>query len=265
MTLEELKQRKKELGYSNEMVSSLSGVPLGTVIKVFGGATKAPRSKTIQALEAVLEPKAFRGYDSRGAAPDVVRESSFVYGAAQKQTVRHTIEDYYRLPDDVRCELIDGVFYEMSAPSYNHQFLLIELAVQFRECQKNHPGDCRVAIAPCDVQLDKDLYTMVSPDLMVVCDMEKIQEKVCYGAPDLTLEILSPSSRGHDSVRKLNKYRAAGVREYWLVDPENRAVIVYSFEAGNHFQIYSFADRIPVGISCGMCEIDFAEVEKAMI
>ena len=153
----------------------------------------------------------------------------------------------------------------MAAPSYNHQFLLLELAVQFRECQIRHQTDCRVVFAPCDVQLDKDIYTMVQPDLMVVCDREKIRERVCYGAPDLTLEIMSPSSRGHDSVRKLNKYRNAGVREYWLVDPENRTVIVYSFEKDDHFEIYSFSDKIPVGISGGTCEIDFAEVEKAMI
>lgn len=265
MTVQELKNRKKELGYSNGEVSRLSGVPLGTVIKVFSGATKTPRSRTLQALETALAPQNEQKYSSNASHPLMVRETAGQYGNTAEQAVRHTIEDYYRLPDDVRCELIDGVFYDLAAPSYNHQFILVELAGQFRECQKNHPGECRVVFAPCDVQLDRDIYTMVQPDLMVICDREKIRESVCYGAPDLTLEIMSPSSRGHDSVRKLNKYRSAGVREYWLVDPENRTVIVYSFEDGDHFQIYSFADRIPVGISGGTCEIDFAEVEKAMI
>ncbi len=265
MTIQELKKRKKELGYSNEEVSRLSGVPLGTVIKVFSGATKTPRSRTLQALETALAPKNEQKYSDSGLPAFIVREAPSRYENAAGQPALHTIEDYYRLPDDVRCELIDGVFYDMAAPSFNHQFMLLELAGQFRECQKNHPGTCRVVFAPCDVQLDRDIYTMVQPDLMVICDREKIRERVCYGAPDLTLEIMSPSSRGHDSVRKLNKYRAAGVREYWLVDPENRTVIVYSFESGDHFRIYSFDDRIPVGISGGTCEIDFSEVEKAMI
>ena len=264
MTIQELRARKKELGYSNEMVAKLSGIPLGTVIKVFSGATKAPRSRTLQALEAVLAPKAFRCSEYEMPAL-MFRETAAAYGSAAEKPVRHTVEDYYRLPDDIRCELIDGTFYDLAAPSYNHQFILMEISGQFRECQKKHPGNCRVVFAPCDVQLDKDNYTIVQPDLLVICDQEKIRERVCYGAPDLTLEIMSPSSRSLDSVLKLNKYRNAGVREYWLVDPENRKVIVYDFENGDHFQIYSFTDKIPVGISGGSCEIDFAEVEKMIM
>ena len=123
MTIQELKKRKKELGYSNEEVSRLSGVPLGTVIKVFSGATKTPRSRTLQALETALAPKNEQKYSDSGLPAFIVREAPSRYENAAGQPVLHTIEDYYRLPDDVRCELIDGVFYDMAAPSFNHQFI----------------------------------------------------------------------------------------------------------------------------------------------
>lgn len=266
MTIEEMKRRKQELGYSNEEIAKMSGVPLGTVIKIFGGTTKAPRRKTIEDLERILAPKKKVGYSDTGRVSYEVSENEVLYGTSPQK--KHTLEDYYRLPEDVRAELIDGKFYVMEAPSVNHQLVLAEIAKQFMLCQAVHPGDCKVLFAPCDVQLGEDNYTMVQPDLLVVCDLAKLHKQVCYGAPDLTLEIVSPSSRSHDSVRKLHKYKNAGVREYWIVDPENESVLVYDFggETGEtRFRLYSFADRVPVGISGGMCEIDFAEVKRAML
>ncbi len=278
MTLEEMKQRKKELGYSNERIAALSGVPLGTVMKVFGGATKAPRSKTIRAIERVLmanfsedKPGQEGVYDDIAPVAGTVREAQPVYDrrrASQYKDADHTLEDYYALPSDVRVELISGVFYDMAAPSVNHQLILGELAMQFRKCQREHSDTCRVLFAPCDVQLFEDDRTMVQPDLMVVCDLGKLREKVLWGAPDLTLEVMSPASRSHDSLLKLNKYREAGVREYWLVDPEYQKVFVYEF-AGNggkdSFRIYTFEDKVPVGIAGEKCEIDFRDVKAVMI
>ena len=278
MTLEEMKQRKKELGYSNERIAALSGVPLGTVMKVFGGATKAPRSKTIRAIERVLmaqvsedKPEQVGAYDDIAPVAGTVKEAQPVYDrrqAGQCGNADHTLEDYYALPAEKRVELISGVFYDMAAPSVNHQLILGELAVQFRKCQKEHSDTCRVLFAPCDVQLFRDDRTMVQPDLLVVCDLDQLREKVCWGAPDLTLEVMSPASRSHDSLLKLNKYREAGVRVYWLVDPEYQKGFVYEF-AGNggkdSFRIYTFEDEVPVGISGGNCEIDFRDVKAVMI
>ena len=266
MTIEEMKRRKQELGYSNEQISQLSGVPLGTIIKIFGGTTKAPRRKTIEELERILTPEKKEDYSGLERTSYEVREEEVLYGTSP--TKKCTVEDYYRLPNDVRAELINGKFFVMEAPSVNHQLALAEIAKQFMLCQAAHPGDCKVLFAPCDVQLDEDNYTMVQPDLLVVCDLARLHKKVCYGAPDLTLEIMSPSSRSHDSVRKLHKYKDAGVREYWIVDPENESVLVYDFGGdaeGTRFRLYSFTDRVPVGISGGLCEIDFAEVKRAML
>ena len=274
MTIQEMKLRKQELGYTNEMVAKMAGIPLGTVIKVFSGATRYPRRRTIEALEKVLskernadtEMTAIPGdYRKRTTPPTVIREAAAPYGTEASTLSLYTVDDYRSLPDDKRYELIDGALFVMEAPSVNHQLLLVELVAQFRECQKRHKSSCTVICAPCNVQLDCDEYTVLQPDLFVVCDREKLHRHVCYGAPDLTLEIMSVSSRSHDSVRKLAKYKKAGVKEYWLVDPENRTVIVYEFSGEGRFHVYSFSDRIPVGIFDNTCEIDLSEIEKVLL
>ena len=262
MTLEEMKARKRELGYTNEQLSELSGVPLGTVIKIFGGATTSPRRATITALEAVLQPKKPCSYRFPKSQPDMLKDSAVSYGSSQK---KYTLDDYYNLPDDARVELIDGVLYDMAAPTWNHQAIITEIAMQLYACQKAHNAPCRVAMGPVDVQLDKDRYTVLQPDILILCDIQKIKNGICYGAPDMTIEVLSPSSRSHDMILKLNKYKAAGVREYWIVDAEHKKVLVYLFEDKNVFSTYDFSDRIPVSISDGVCEIDFVEVEKMMV
>ena len=260
MTLEEMKARKRELGYSNEQLSHLSGVPLGTIIKIFGGATSAPRRATIIALEKVLTPRTT--YTVPEPLSGMVKEPAAAYAAKEKP---FTLEDYYLLPENARGELIDGVIYDMSAPTWNHQAIITEITMQLYTCQKAHNSPCRVAMAPVDVQLDKDPYTILQPDILVLCDLQKIQDGICVGAPDMTIEIISSTSRNHDMVLKLNKYKAAGVREYWIVDPENKKVLVYLFGDKNLFMTYDFSDRVPVGISDGKCEIDFSEVEKMML
>ena len=276
MTIEQMKTRKKELGLTNEMIAKAAGVPLGTVQKIFGGATKAPRRLTIEALEGLLRPGAeieLRKSGTGGnrsdhpelkasAAADGRRlhEVSAGYSAAPREQL-HTIEDYYALPDDQRAELIDGVFYDMGAPSKQHQTILGDLYILFRECKDKHKMPCSVLFAPLDVRLDRDDYTMVQPDLLVFCHDDDPNSIRYEGAPDLLVEILSPSTRMKDMILKLHKYQRAGVREYWIVDPENRKVTVHFFEEENYEPVmYGFKDMIPVRISSGECSIDFERV-----
>ena len=267
MTIEEMKRRKRELGYSNEELAALSGVPLGTVGKIFSGATRAPRSRTLRALERVLfeseddiAPQQHGRYGDYRIPAGYVQEETAEY-AARKEKKKYTIDDYYALPEERRVELIDGVFYDMAAPSFVHQGVIGELHIQLKECEKKHKGACTVWLSPVDVQLDRDRYTMLQPDLIVICDQEKLQLRKCYGAPELAIEVISPSSRSRDSVLKLNKYKKAGVREFWLVDPENETVIVYLFGESMTFETYSFDDVIPIGISGGECSVDFSQIK----
>lgn len=293
MTIEELKRRKEELRFTAEMIAASSCVPLSTVQKIFSGATKNPRRSTIEAIERALyvepEPASGRGelpagqkagpeernrrdvgvhhrrygYEYGGEDPlrDLAAEAPARYYYEKKDG--YTVEDYYALPDDKRVELIDGVFYDMGAPRIIHQKILGELYILFRECMDRHEGECEVYLSPCDVRLDMDNRTMVQPDLLVVCRKYDITARAFEGAPDLTLEILSPSTRGKDMLLKLHKYAQAGVREYWIVDPDKPVVLVYDLEKEDYYpRKYGFEDTIPIGISGGECSIDFSRIYR---
>ncbi|MCC8167848.1 MAG: Uma2 family endonuclease [Clostridiales bacterium] len=191
----------------------------------------------------------------------MVREALIKYGSTKKQG-EYTIEDYYALPDEPRMELIDGVFYAMSSPTLTHQDIIGELMIIFKNYIKEKNGKCRVYVAPCDVKLDCENRTMVQPDVMIICDRNKLSNRRnVYGAPDLTVEVLSPSSRRKDIQIKTRKYREAGVREYWMIDPMKRQIIIHDFTTGQS-AIYGFTDKIPVGIFDGNLIVDFAEISR---
>ena len=233
---------------------------------------KAPASDTenfCRSRQDSLFDETLRGGNLRTGYPDRLEESTGVYRVEKKDVLNkkkqgeYTLDDYYALPDERRVELIDGVIYDMSAPAIIHQKILGELHILFRECMDRHEGKCEVYLSPCDVRLDRDNRTMVQPDLLVICEDYDIGAKAFDGAPALTLEILSPSTRSKDMLLKLYKYANAGVREYWIVDPDRRTVLVYDLEHEEYSpDKYSFEDNIPIRISGGECSIDFARIMR---
>lgn len=260
MTIEEMKKKKTEKGFTNEMLSKLSGVPLGTVQKIMSGETTAPRKFTIDALSKVLGDESGDYTKISHSEKSMVSETAVAYSAEVGKR-KYTIDDYYAIPEDRRVELIDGVIYDMGAPSLSHQRILGDLFVLFRECASKHNMTCEVYLSPCDVRLDKDNYTMVQPDLLVICG-EYDENGIRYeGAPELVVEILSPSSRSKDMVLKLYKYQNAGVKEYWIIDPKHRTVYIHQFSDEDYApKQYAFDQEIPIGISEGKCSIDFSKV-----
>lgn len=248
MTVKEMQERKKEMGFTYEQISELSGVPLGTVQKVLGGITSAPRYETLAALERVLGRN----------EPMAVREERAAYIVRPQGT--YTLDDYYALPDDVRAELIDGVIYDMTAPTSIHQIIGGYIHSKLLQHVLEKGGECLPMISPLDVQLDCDNKTMVQPDVVIVCDRDKIIDRCVYGAPDFVIEVLSKSTKKKDSVIKLNKYLNAGVREYWMIDPVKKTVIVYDFEHDEYPVLYGFDAKVPIAIWNGELEINFAEV-----
>lgn len=159
----------------------------------------------------------------------------------------YTTDDIYALPDGERAELIDGQIYYMATPGRTHQRILGLIFRKIADYIDSHNGTCEVNIAPFAVFLNNDDLNYVEPDISVICDPEKLDEKGCHGAPDWIIEIVSPGSRQMDYYRKLFKYRTAGVREYWVVDPDKNTVTVYDFEKDT-MKEYSFEENVPVGI-----------------
>ena len=142
MTIDEMKKAKKELGYSNAMVAELSGVPIGTVQKIFSGETTSPRYATLQALEQI-----FIKYDETSSS--TIHETALPY--LTKSQGEYTIEDCDNLPDDVRVELIDGVIYYMSAPTVAHQMIAGYIYAQLFNHIKANKGNCTAMISPVSV------------------------------------------------------------------------------------------------------------------
>lgn len=226
--------------------------------------------------------------------------------AAETNEKKHlvTIDEREELPDDRRTELIDGVLYDMYSPTFGHQDIICLIRNQLVDCIKKSGKKCRAGTAPFDVVLSENPDTVLQPDVYVLCDMEKLHYKgkkgifsnKYYGAPELCIEILSPSTRKRDAGIKYLKYLDAGVKEYWLVDLDHEKVIVYDFASlrgesssddglredvadevnavdadarkvsldRDIIHLYTFDQKVPVIISDGKCEIDFSVIKEEL-
>ena len=164
---------------------------------------------------------------------------------AQEKT--YSISDIYALPEGQRAELIDGQLYNMAPPGTAHQKISWKLHQTIANYISSQNGNCDIYAAPFAVFLNADDKNYVDPDLSVICDRSKINDRGCLGAPDWIIEIVSPGNKPMDYFTKLFKYRNANVREYWIVDPAPQQIMVYRFEKETMEQ-YSFGEDIPVGI-----------------
>ena len=177
-------------------------------------------------------------------------------GALPKENSPFTYADYksWELGETERFEIIYGEAYAMSAPNEQHQLILGELFSQFHAFLRGKP--CKVFPAPYDVRLfyqeDESDDTVVQPDISVVCGEKKRGIEGCRGAPDLVIEILSPSNNAIEMDRKFKLYQKAGVREYWVVDPENNGLTVFHFGETPGFFIYKSTDTVPVAAFPGL-------------
>ena len=181
---------------------------------------------------------------------------------AARQIELYSIDDIYNLPDGQRAELIDGELYMMAAPDRIHQRLVMVLSNSIFNYIQDKNGDCEVYPSPFAVFLSGDDRIYLEPDISVICDKNKLTDHGCKGAPDLTLEILSPSNACHDLLVKLNLYQRAGVREYWIVDPENKAVQVFLQDGGGSLKIhedYGREDVAKVNVLSG-CFVELSKV-----
>ena len=270
--IEEIKQKKREYGYTYEELAKRAGLPLSTVQKVLGGVTKSPGVKTVEALQRAFSGNNTAEYSLEKNKTLAVRElpayavkpafHPFTNAPAGKYPRQgsYTLQDYYALPDEQRVELIDGVFYDMSAPSSPHQLVGGEVHRQISNFLRDKKGTCVPFMAPVDVQLDQDEKTMLQPDVLVVCDRSKITPRCVVGAPDFVMEVLSPSTMKKDILIKMMKYR----------DIEDETVTKMMFTPNGEDgpggeiidKIYGFDEPVPVGIFQDQLIINFREIQE---
>jgi len=177
-----------------------------------------------------------------------------------KDNERYTYADYCSWDDGKRWELHEGVAYAMTGPLTAHQSISMQLSEILNGFLRGK--SCRPFAAPYDVRLnplDGD-DTVVQPDLLVVCDKSKITDKCCVGAPDFVIEILSPTTIRHDRLLKFNLYLKAGVREYWIIDPESKTAQIFELKDGRYIaSVYDEVSCVPVKTLPGL-EINMADV-----
>lgn len=185
-------------------------------------------------------------------------------GFPEKQR-HYTYEDYLKWDDNIRCELIDGIPYLLASPSISHQLIVGNIYVKFREYLNDK--SYKVFAAPLDVLLpqndnteEKDIDVVVQPDVFVVCDENKIKNgKNCNGAPDLVIEVLSPATASRDFIKKQILYEKAGVKEYWIVSPDEKNIVVFRMNEYMKYDIHGMYTEHSI-IKAGM----FPDIEISL-
>lgn len=160
----------------------------------------------------------------------------------------YTIDYIYSLPEGKRAELIDGVIYDMVPPNRIHQEIVSQLTKVIGQYIDKNKGACKIYPAPFAVFLNNDDKNYVEPDISVICDKSKLDDRGCNGAPDWIVEVVSPSTKRIDYGIKLFQYRTAGVREYWIINPLTNMVNVFDLEKDEKSDQYTFGDDIKVCI-----------------
>ena len=193
-------------------------------------------------------------------------------GSVKQKQKSYSYADYLTWDDDKRYEIIDGEVFDMTSPSVMHQSISGELFRQMANFFDNKV--CKIFVAPLDVviakntECDEEIFTVVQPDIMVVCDPKKIEERGIVGAPDLVIEITSPSTAAKDNIRKRALYEKAGVKEFWLVSPTERIVRVYNLGKDGLFgreSIYDDTAQIKIAQFAGLsidCRRVFPKLPK---
>ncbi len=181
----------------------------------------------------------------------------------------YTYDDYLKFTEEDKVEIIDGHIYNMSpAPSRVHQAIISELSYELKAYIKSKGGSCKVYPAPFDVVLIKDNENIknskdiVQPDISVICDKSKLTDKGCTGTPDMIVEVVSPFNPSNDYIRKLSLYEKYGVKEYWIINPMKKNILIYNLINTGYDMpnIYSFNDTIPVSIFNELT-IDFSTLD----
>lgn len=232
-------------GYAQKDVAKMIGVSNSTY-SLYESGKREPNIARIENIAHALFisiDELFGLYDF--GTKELLKEASEAY----KVRATCTWREYYDLPDGEHAELIRGELYYMSAPSRIHQEIVGELYYLIKNYINEKGGLCKVYLAPFAVKLSEEDHTIVQPDLSIICDLDKLDERGCNGAPNLVIEVLSPSNKKRDIIDKLKLYADYDVQEYWIIDSDLKKVIVYNLMDDKDIpNIYGFEEEIRVNI-----------------
>lgn len=264
MEIEILKEQKKKLKMTNADLARLSGVSLGTINKIFSGATRAPQIDTMRAILKVLR------IESRftGRLHTEARSCEYQLMEDETDTVWKKENRVQTKAETAMVEKIRGRLHFVKEPDWNHQQILLEAAAQIRQYLlelRRHTKEGKLkygemeqnryyaSFGPIPVCLDSEGDTVLYPDLILVGSREKIQDNMVWGAPDFVLEVVTDSDQGYTYVEKMRMYLQAGVKEYWIMEG-NREKILTIWNGGNAPQIreYTFLEKVPVRLLKGL-------------
>ncbi|MCQ2508753.1 MAG: Uma2 family endonuclease [Dorea sp.] len=271
MAFEYLKEKKKELGYTNRYISEKTGIPIGTVQKFFQGATKAPRMETIHLIEELLMIPERR----TSTEEDQKEKQRFEHlKEIRKKAAEGSLEGYD--PEEKRSyadcflggragqvEVIDGCIYEHRDDSVEHILVIGEIMIQLDSFIESKRKRDLVVINPVDVFLNKDDKTIVHPDISILQNRFMYEDGMVFGAPDLIIEVVTSASRKTDTIIKYYRYALAGVTEYWMVDLSGRYITVYHLP-DYEGKVYTFDDKVPVGIWKEEAFVDFSVMKEKL-
>ncbi len=180
--------------------------------------------------------------DNKEEKPTLVEEPAVAYGYGVRSGRNYTYADYLTWIDGKRREIIDGVVRLFSAPKTNHALISEKITFELGNYIRKNKGKCKVFHAPFDVRLPKNnevandkIYTVVQPDICVVCDLSRLDQRGCLGAPDLVVEIQSVSTARYDLTEKFSAYESAGVREYWIVFPGMCGITIFTLQGNGKY------------------------------
>lgn len=299
MDASDFKRRKKALKLTTAEVARMAELPVSTVSKIMTGETKNPSYITMEKIDKVLlhEEMLLRIRKYKEALEEYIRnhpeevvdqrtfekeyrrknhlnDAPLPYAVptsvaeaegslAKKKPERVSIEEYYAINEgyeDKKTELLDGHLIFNEAPGVQHQTIVQTAGAAIHQFIKERNGDCRVFYVGINVQLEEDDFTLLIPDIAVVCNPEMIRKDRIFGPPDLVVEVVSQYTRRRDYGIKMHKYMSAGVREYWIVDPEKEKVTVYLEGEPMMAYVYEISEDIPVSIYDGKLKLNFGSI-----
>lgn len=239
---ENLRMARLTRGYSQQNMAEMLGISRSA----YAGYEIGRRSPNLELLLEMAEILYVSVDDLLGrnvyGTPGLIAEARTQYGAKSDGL---SLNDYLSMMDCIKYELLEGKLIQWNAPGYIHQRIQLQFSMQLEQYLQNHCRKCVVLPAPFCVVLDEMNATVVQPDISVICNPDQIKDDICYGPPEIVVEILSPTTQDYDSFDKLMLYKHYDVGEYWIVNPEEKRVILYDLQTGKSPVIGSFTTAIP--------------------